>query len=372
MVREVVVREDEGALQVVFPARGQVTLERTPAPVPGRGELVVRISSVGICATDLHLLDGHIGDPFPLVPGHEFVGVVDAVGPEDDRGLNTGDPVAVEMLVPCGRCDRCREGRHNLCELDDHALHPGAGRQMGVNIPRTAAPYSGGYATHLLVPRAGVVHRVPDGLDLETAVLAEPLAVAVRAVERGRVGLGDRVVIIGPGPIGLLAAAAASAAGAAEIVVVGGRQERRALARAFGATATVTERGAALVANLRARFGGGPDVVIEAAGAVEAQATAVQAVRRGGRVVLAGACGSGSVLALASDDMLLTREIDILPSFLAVGGYERSLGLLAQGRFPFASLITHVYPLSDVEKAFAAVRARTEGLTKAVLVPPAA
>jgi threonine dehydrogenase-like Zn-dependent dehydrogenase len=362
--------EGDGGLQVVFPQKGVVTLERSAVPEPGPGELVVRIARVGVCDTDLHLLDGQIGDPFPLVPGHEFVGVVDAVGPGDDRGIGVGDPVAVEMLVPCHRCDRCREGRHNLCELDDPVRHPGPGRQLGVNIPRTTLPFAGGYATHLVVPRDGVVHRIPDGLDLDTAVLVEPLAVAVRAVERGRVGLGDKVVVIGPGPIGLLAAAAASAAGASEVVVVGGRTGRLALARAFGATETVAERGRRLVAAIRERIPGGPDVVIESAGSVDAQLDAIRIVRRGGRVVLAGACGSGPVLSVPSDDYLLTREIDILPSFLAAGGYEHALALLAQGRFPFASLVTHVYPLADVEQAFAAVHERTEGLLKAVLVPP--
>lgn len=369
-------RKDEGdaALQVVFPQKGAVTLERSAVPQPGPGELVLRVARVGVCATDLHLLDGHIGDPFPLVPGHEFVGTVAAVGPVhgdgDDRRIEVGAPVAVETLVPCGRCDRCREGRRNLCELDDPVRHPGPGRQLGVNIPRTIRPYAGGYATHLVVPREGIVHRIPDGLDLETAVLVEPLAVAVRAVERGSVGLGDKVVVIGPGPIGLLAAVAASAAGAGEIVMVGGRAERRAHARAFGATETVAERGGRLVAAIHDLIPGGPDVVIEAAGSVDAQLDAIKIVRRGGRVVLAGACGSGPVLSVPSDDHLLTREIDVLPSFLAAGGYERALGLLAQGRYPFASLVTHVYPLADVERALAAVHERTEGLIKAVLVPP--
>jgi len=363
------------ALQVVFPSKGVVHLERSPVPTAAPGEIVVRVERVGICATDLHLLAGEIGDPFPLVPGHEFVGTVAQLGPGAEQGrggLRLGDAVAVEMLVPCGRCPRCREGRRNLCELDDPLAHPGPGRQLGVNIPRTAHAYSGGYATHLVVPPEGVVHRIPGTVELETAVLVEPLAVAVRAVERGRVATGDRVVVIGPGPIGLLAAAAASTAGAGEIVVVGGRPERRSLARSFGATDTVSGRGDELVARIRELLPGGADVVVEAAGSVSAQLDAIRMVRRGGRVVLAGACGAGPELAIPSDELLLTREIDLLPAFLAAGGYERALALLAQARFPFASLITHVYPLLEVEKALEAVRGRAEGLVKAVLVPPAA
>ncbi|TDC83807.1 hypothetical protein E1193_07745 [Micromonospora sp. KC606] len=359
------------AVQVVFTSKGVVAVERSEVPVAGTGELVVRIDRVGVCGTDLHLLDGHIGDPFPLVPGHEFVGVVAEVGPGDERGLAAGDRVAVEMLVVCGRCDRCREGRRNLCVRDDPATHPGAGRQMGVNIPRSVRPFAGGYATHLVAPRDAVVHRIPDGVPLETAVLVEPLAVSVRAVERGRISVGDTVAIIGPGPIGLLAAAAAVSAGATEIVVVGGRTARRMLAHSFGATHTVAGSGEAAFAEVRQIIPGGPDVVIECAGNTRAQLDAIRMVRRGGRVVLAGACGSGLTLCIPSDDLLLTREIDLLPSFLAAGGYERALKLLDQARFPYASLVTHVYALDEVEKAFAAVNARSEGLIKAVLVPPA-
>jgi len=113
----------------------------------------------------------------------------------------------------------------------------------------------------------------------------------------------------------------------------------------------------------------GADVVIEAAGSVDAQLGALRAVRRGGRVVLAGACGSGPILRVPSDDLLLTREVDVLPSFLSAGGFEPAIALLGSGRFPFASLVTHVYPLRDVERAYADIEQRTEGLIKAVLIP---
>lgn len=358
------------ARQVLFTAPRTIDLITTSAPRAAASEIVVAVDRVGICGTDLHLLDGEIGDPFPLVPGHEFVGVVVEIGSEAGRPeLRVGDRVVVEMLLACGRCARCREGRRNLCEYDDPATSPGGGgRQMGVNISRATAPFTGGYGTHLVVPAEGVVHRLPDTLANDVAVLTEPLAVAVRAVERGRVGLGDDVVVIGPGPIGLLVAAAASAAGARRIVVVGGRAERRILAASFGATDTIAERGAELQDRVRQLLPAGPDVVIECAGHPSAQSDAIRMVRRGGRVVLAGACGGGAALTLAPDEDLLTREIDILPSFLAAGGYERAITLLDQARFPFASLITHVFALDEADQALAAVRSRAEGLIKAVLV----
>ncbi|WP_040167554.1 zinc-dependent alcohol dehydrogenase [Microbacterium gorillae] len=355
------------AEQVLFPRAGQVEVREVPVPHPGPGELRLRITRAGICATDLHLRDGHIGDPFPLVPGHEFIGVIDEVGPADVRGLALGESVAVEMLVPCQRCDRCREGRYNLCQQDLDT--PGPGRQLGVNIPDDAVPYAGGYASHLIVPAQAIVHRIPETVDPDAAVLVEPLAVACRAVSRGRVRSGESVVIIGPGPVGLLCAAAASAAGAAAVVVVGGRAERRTLSRSFGSTAQLDGRGEDLVSDVHRILPGGADVVIESAGSVDAQRTALMLVRRGGRVVLAGACGAGPTLQIPSDELLLTREIDLLPSFLSAGGFEPALALLASGRFPFTSLVTHVYPLADVARAFADIENRTEGLIKAVLVP---
>src|SRR5215203_4891160 len=135
--------------QVVFPRVGVIELSDIAVPEPQSDELLMRVARVGICATDLHLLDGHIGDPFPLVPGHEFVGEVAAIGDDAarERGLAIGDRIVVEMLLPCGTCARCREGRYNLCERDDPAGRHPVGREYGINIPRThGSGLWGGYA----------------------------------------------------------------------------------------------------------------------------------------------------------------------------------------------------------------------------------
>ncbi len=359
--------------QVVFPARGVIETAEQEVPEPGPGDLVLRVALVGICATDLHLLAGHIGDPFPLVPGHEFVGEVAAIGEEAAaaRGLAPGDHVAVEMLLPCRGCARCREGRYNLCEADDMALGLARGRQLGVNIPRTVAPgLWGGYAEHLWVPAEAIVHRLPPGLPWRRAVLVEPLAVAHRALARSRLAPGETVVVIGPGPVGILAAAAARAAGAGRVVVVGTRQSRLELARRFGADATVDSRAEDAAAAVRRELGGEPaDVVIELAGATAAQEEAVRLVRRGGRVVLAGACGADAPVRFRADEDLLTREIDLLPSFLSAGGFEPAIRLLERDAFPFEELVTHSFGLDEVAEAFALIESRAENVLKAVIEP---
>ena len=351
----------EIATQVVFPERGVIRVEQHPVPAPGPEQIVIRVRRVGICATDLHLLEGHIGDPFPLVPGHEFVGEVVAIGPDAaaSRGLGIGDRVSVEMLLPCRTCSRCREGRYNLCERDLDPTRP-AGRQLGVNIPADAGGrFSGGYATHLLVPAEAIVHRLPDTLPWDVAVLVEPLAVAFRTLSRGRVTAGERVTVIGPGPVGLLVTAAARSVGA-EVTVRGTRPERLEMALAMGADQ---------VALSSSPLPADADVSIECAGTPDAQAQAIRAVRRGGRVVLAGACGSGRRLSVDPDDDLLTREIDLLPSFLSAHGYEPAVALLTREPARFAPLVTHRFALADVAEAFEAVRDRSRGVMKAVLVP---
>lgn len=358
--------------QVVFPEPGVIELSTIEVPAPGPDDLLMRVRRVGICATDLHLLDGHIGDPFPLVPGHEFVGEVAALGDQAAarRGLTVGDRIVVEMQLPCGDCPRCAENRYNLCERDDPAAGLPTGREYGVNIPSTTAPgLWGGYADYLQVPAEALVHRLPDSVPWDTAALVEPLAVSFRAVHRGRIAAGDTVAIIGPGPVGLLVSAAAKIAGASRVVMIGTRDNRLDLARRFGSDATVNSR---QVPDVRAAvseaLGGLADVVIEIAGVTDAQSLAVTLVRRGGRVVLAGACGWGADVTFGSDRDLLTREIDVLPSFLSAGGYEPSVAAIAADEFPYASLITHRFPLDNVREAFEVVRNKRDDVIKAVLV----
>ncbi|GAA1972560.1 zinc-dependent alcohol dehydrogenase [Microbacterium pumilum] len=360
--------------QVVFRAVGSVGVETQPVPTPGDDDTLVRIALVGICATDIHLLAGHIGDPFPLVPGHEFVGEVAAIGASaaETRGLRVGDHVAVEMLLPCRSCARCREGRYNLCERDDpqNGLH--RGRQYGVNIPRTVEPgLWGGYADYLYAPSEAIIHPLPADLPWERAVLTEPLAVAHRAIARGRVAPGEIVAVIGPGPVGMLIAAAARTAGAGRVIVIGTRPSRLEFARRFGADAVIDSRAEPdLAAAVRAASGGVlPDVVIEIAGVAEAQRDAVRIVRRGGRVVLAGACGAQVPVTFFADEDLLTREPDVLPSFLSAGGYEPAIAMLSRGEYPFDDMITHRFGLDAVRDAFALVESRADGVIKAVLDP---
>lgn len=360
----------ETSRQVVFPRVGEIELTNTPLPDVGPGDMLLRVTRVGICATDLHLLAGNIGDPFPLVPGHEFIGEVAVIGSEAQaaRGLEVGDHVAVEMLIPCQTCARCREGRYNLCDRDDMFRGWDRGRQYGVNIPRTVEPHLwGGYADYVFIPSPAVTHKMPKDLPWDTAALVEPLAVVYRAFQRGRLQAGENVAIIGPGPIGILAAAAARSIGAGKVVVIGTRQSRLDLALEFGADAVINSREEDTEARLKEVFGGLADVVVEAAGVPAAQEQAVKLTRRGGRAVLTGACGSGVPVTFHQDEDILLKELDILPSFLSAGGFEPAITTLARGDFPYEDLVTHTFSLEEVEEAFRVIREREGGVLKAIL-----
>lgn len=358
--------------QVVFSGRDELALAQMEVPEPEPDDMIVAVRRVGICATDLHLLAGHIGDPFPLVPGHEFVGEVAGAGDNvaRDRGIVPGDPVAVEMLLPCRKCPRCREGRYNLCEQDDMSRGLERGRQYGVNIPRTVSPgLWGGYSDYLYVPAEAIVHRIPVGLDWDTAVLTEPAAVAAHAVQRAGVRPGETVAVLGPGPVGILTAAAARTAGAARVAMLGTRPSRLRVAERFGVDETCDARSQTAAADVAAALGTAPDVVFETAGVADAQVAAARLARRGGRVVLAGACGSQVPVTFHQDEDVFLKELDLLGSFLSSGAFEPAISMLACGAFPYSDLVTHTFGLDDVERAFAAVRNRDGDLIKAVLDP---
>ncbi|KAB1946782.1 zinc-binding dehydrogenase [Brevibacterium linens ATCC 9172] len=238
--------------------------------------------------------------------------------------------MAVEMLLPCHACDQCRRGRYNLCELDDRSV-AAVGRQYGINIPAHTSPgLWGGYSEYVFVPQEALVHRVPDSLSRDRASLVEPLAVAFRAVDRAGVDPGDSVAIIGPGPIGLLTVAAVRARGAGTVVVTGTREARLAIATRFGADAIINVHHNAVPTAVRELLPKGADVVIETAGQASAQEESVHLARRGGVVVLAGACGSRVPITFHQDEDILPVERDRHPRFVPVRRRVRTRYRVAQ------------------------------------------
>ncbi len=326
---------------------GDLRVGEEERPSAGDGESVVRVEAVGICGSDLHWFEeGGIGDnrlAAPLVVGHEFAGIA-------EDGPLAGRRVAVDPAVPCERCDRCREGHPNLCP---HVRFAGHGR------------CDGGLQQYLSWPTHRL-HPLPDGLDGVAGALLEPLGVAVHAVDLGHVRVGDRVAIVGCGPIGLLLQQVCQAAGAVVALAVDPLEHRRAAAARAGAQRAVAPddaRGGDGAGG--ADVSGGADVVFEAAGTDEAVDLALRAARPGARVVLAGiptgdhTTFSASVARRKGLTLLLVRRMGEV--------YPRALRLVQSGAVDLEPLVTHRYPLDRAAEAFE-VAARRDGLK--VIVEP--
>jgi 2-desacetyl-2-hydroxyethyl bacteriochlorophyllide A dehydrogenase len=316
-------------------------------PEPASGWVRVRTMASGICGSDLHIFTGAhpwLAPESPMaehvlgnVYGHEVAGVVDALG-EGVTSRAVGDRVAVDAIVPCGRCDFCRSGQSQVCP----------------NLGHYGFQYSGGFAEFLLVPAQNAVP-LPDELTFEDGALLDVLVVGIHAVGRAAVSLADHTLVIGAGPIGLAAASAAVRAGARSVTVTARHDLHRRLALAAG-VGHVAESDADLE-RLRDEVtaGHGWDVVIEAVGyKADAMATALRAVRRQGRIVFTGVYERPVELDFG---MLLMKEASIIASH-AFGRWgitaemDLAVELMRQGVFRAATHVTDRYPLEAIGEAF--------------------
>jgi L-iditol 2-dehydrogenase len=335
-------------LALVKTARGvgNLSLGDRPEPAPAPGWVTIGVRYAGICGTDLHI----VADEFPYWPpvtlGHEFVGSVVGLGDGVDPAWLGARVVSEPHSQACGTCHLCRRGFAELC-ADKRS--PGWG-------------IDGAFAARLTMP-VHLLHRVPGGLSDRVAALAEPMAVSVTALARGRVDPGDTVLVVGPGPVGLLIAVAAAAMGAAAVVLAGRHEsDRLAFGRSIGLRTAVTDEAPAIVADLTA--GRGADLVVDATGSSEAIALALGAVRRRGRMVAVGMSGRPAVM--VPWDLAVTRAVDASFSMSSNGtAWDPALGILE--RTPRLEEMTTVFPIGEWAAAFTAVGDRT--VIKALLDP---
>ncbi len=310
---------------LVVRSPGDVALEDRAPLAPGPGEVLVRPTVIGVCGTDLDIVDGRVDPAFvryPIALGHEWSGVVGALGDDVARAgtVAVGDLVVVEGIVPCGHCAACRNGDTNLCETYDEYgfTRDGAARE------------------EVLAP-VDLVHVLPAGTDPEAAALVEPMAVVHRALTRLQLQPGQRALVVGDGTVALLAVHLLQLWSPDEVVVQGRRPAQAGLATIAGADRFTID------ADQESGF----DVVVEAAGAVAATVAAVAAVRRGGRVGLLGFPGPGVRAALPVDD-LVNNDITITGSFSYTSSSWRAVvGLLASGWIDPGFVVTHRFALED-------------------------
>lgn len=336
---------------VVFEAPGRFAVSLVPTAIPAHGQARIRVEAAMVCATDQKILAGAFaGTRFPHIPGHEFAGTVESLGPAT-AGPAAGTRVGVEVHVGCGDCDRCREGLYNLCR--NYGRSETGHAHIGFTIP-------GGLAEFVSVPVAAL-HPLPAAVSTADGAWTDNLGVALWALERGRLRAGEHVVVIGPGAIGLCAAQLARSAGAGRVTVVG-RGDRLRRAAPFA--------DALVEADAAAPLAGTADLVVEFAGTADAARLAIATARRGGRVVLGGATGQGVELSGIDLSTIVRGHLDVLGSVAnPMGVSGRALTLLARGGIDVASLTTHHFPLERFADAWTTFTERRDGAIRVMLTP---
>ncbi len=323
-----------------------IRIETRGVLAPVADEAVVRVSASGLCGTDYRIWSGDRPVAYPLIMGHEFIGEVAAVG-AGVVTLRPGQRVAVEPNFSCGVCPLCREGNRNLC-LSRTAV--------GIDV-------NGGFAEQACVP-ARCCWPAPAGIAPDQLMLAEPLAVVVRAVGRGEARRGERAAVLGVGALGLLAIQLLKSRGLA-VLAIGRTDRREGLARELGAdefTTTSSGRAPEVARSFSGREG--VDLLVETAGTGAAVEQAVELVRPGGRLVLTGLPHEPSTVGFFG---VVRRELTIIGSMIYQQEFPEAVRLLSAGVVKVDRLVTHRFPLERIQEAFAAHRS-PESIKVTVLI----
>jgi len=322
---------------VVFRERRELAIADVAEPTVGRGEVKLRVRRAGICGTDAHIFDAEYIAPFPIVPGHECVCDVAEVG-AGVAGLAEGQRVVVDPNLYCNACRFCRRGEHNHC----------------VNWSAIGVTRAGVFAERVVAP-AGACYAVPDDLADGAAALVEPLACVVHAMNRLPLAVGQSVLVLGCGAMGLLLVQALRHRGAGDLVAVDRVPERVALAAQLGANAGLAAD-AALDEQLSARQPDGFDVVVDATGATSAIEQGLAHLRARGRMLQFGVAVQDATIALRPFD-LFKHDWQLIGSFALSYTFEQAIAWLGAGVFRTDPIIGEVVGFDGFAEAFERFRA---------------
>lgn len=333
---------------------GFLELRDMPEPSPGPGEVLIEVKACGICGTDVHILHDQFPYWPPVILGHEFAGEIVATGP-DTQYYKVGERVVGEPHTQaCGHCYLCRTGNIQICPMK---------RSPGWGI-------HGALTKYLRMPER-LLHRIPDHMSYDLAALVEPTANTVHdVVERAKVEAGDFVVVLGPGPIGLLAAMTARAAGARHVVIAGVPSDeaiRLKKARELGFETVINIAETNLLDAVLDLTGGiGADLVIEASGAPPAIASTVDLIRKKGRICVIGLTGQDSIP--FPWDKAAFKVCNVIFN-LSTGytSWDRTIHLIASGKIQAREIITHRLPLREWRHGFDEIEAQRA--LKVLLIP---
>ena len=318
---------------VVNTSPNHLELQELPTPQPGAGQVRIRTAACGICATDLHMIAGWDRTPFPAIPGHEWAGTVDALGEGVDKALAGKRCVAENVLSNGG--------------------------EVGFEFP-------GGYGEYFITEAANICP-LPDGFPLTTAALTEPLAVAVRGVNKLHLKDKSRALVIGDGPIGLLTLMLLRRAGLNEVIVVGGRAPRLTFAQESGASQIVDYHKIEgdLATGIIKSAGKDFPIVVEASGSEAAMQASLEMAKACGQILVLG--DYGSIRADFEWNHLLLRELEIIGSNASAGAWAEAVRLVVEGRLPLERLVTQRIPIEHFAEGMELTRSRRGDVVKVVM-----
>lgn len=339
--------------EAILVTPGKMEIKEASVPVPKEDEVLIKVEYVGICGSDVH---GFEFGPFipPKDPnqkiglGHECAGTIAAVGSKVTK-FKVGDRVNIEPGVPCGVCRYCREGKYNICpDVDFMATQPN---------------YRGALTNYLVHPE-NMTYHLPENMSMVEGALVEPAAVGVHAAAEANVRLGDKVVILGAGCIGLMTLQACRSMGATDIVVVDIIEKRLTMAKKLGAAEVINgieENAEERVKEILGDWGA--DIVFETAGSPKTASQAVNMVMRGGRIMIVGTISGDTPI----NFLKINREVKIQTVFRYANNYPMTISAIASGRIDVKSMVTDTYAYEDVQRAFEESLSRKAEIIKGVI-----
>lgn len=334
-------------------------------------DILMKVELCGICGSDIHFWKGKLGTKDAKILGHEFIGRVEDAGIKalEKRGLEIGDVIAAEIVIPCYKCEWCKQGKYNLCKEDEQSLSSDYGRQFGCNIAitRPPTPLWGGFAQYLYVPPEAIVHKYPKNIDLKEAVMTEPFATALHAVNISGLKENDSCIISGPGTIGLCIVQAAKLKGAKPIILVGTEEDKHRLkiGSEMGADYCIGSDNA--MSEVKQILSHGADITFDASGSINAELFSLQALKRGGKCIFVGIT-NGKELTFDCDKDLIFKETTIMGCILN-GGYTEAVDLIKNKKVSLSHLVTHEFGLKNINEAFRFLDKKEGNVIKAVINP---
>ena len=329
---------------LVIEKPGIAKIQTLPVAPVGERDVRIKVKASGICGTDVHIFRGEYLGGYPVVPGHEFSGVIEEVGAKVTR-FKAGDHVAIEPNISCDNCNACLNNRQNFCE-----------QWNGVGVT-----LSGGMAEYAVVPEKAVFNI--GTLPFLSGAFVEPLSCVLHGVERARIKLADKVLILGAGPIGILLSKTIQLRGACEITHVDLNQSRLELAKKSGAAKVCT--------SLEELKPDSFDVVVDASGVTSLMERALDFVRKGGTILWFGVPKRDAKVQLPAFT-IFEKGLFMLSSYTSVRNSIQAVALLEKGKIDVSPLVSHQLPLEDFAKGVEIIEKGIEGVLKVVILPESA